>query len=89
MENKTYLKWAQKKSEEDPKEAQKACRLLICRKDEHDLMNTKQWDEGKSRFGHPKRENQRAEHYVTRPLNSTQNTHFVYPHSILIARHLV
>lgn len=59
--NKAYLKWAQKKGEENPKVAQKASCLLVCSEDEYDLMNTKQRDEGKSRFGHPRRENQRAE----------------------------
>lgn len=61
LPTKTYLKWAQKNGEENPEVAQKTSRLFVSSKDEYDLMNTKQRDEGKSRFGQPKRENQRAE----------------------------
>lgn len=58
---KTYLKWAQKNSEENPEVAQKTSCLFVSSKDEYDLMNAKQWDEGKSRFGHPTTENRRVE----------------------------
>lgn len=58
---KTYLKWAQKNGEENPEVAQKTSCLFVSSKDENDLMNAKQRDEGKSCFGHPMRENQREE----------------------------
>lgn len=61
LPTKTYLKWTQKNGEENPEVAQKSSRLFVSSEDEYNLMNAKQGDEGKSRFGHPKRKNQRAE----------------------------
>lgn len=58
---KSYLERAQKNGEKNPEVAQKTSCLFVGSKDEYDLMNAKQRDEGKSCFGHPKRENQRGE----------------------------
>lgn len=83
LANKTYLKWAQKKGEENPKVAQEASRLLVCGKNEYDLVNTKQRDEGKSRFGHPKGANQREEQDVEEVGKANEQHLSIVNHSAL------